>query len=289
MLRTPRLIPMLVLATCAWTQLSAQDPSSCTFYKVQIQAHYTSVYGVNNNGAIVGTYNPTSGSQAAYILKNGTVTAIFYPGAAMTDGFGINDYGAIVGAYVPPGIGTPDYGYEWKNGTFVNITFPGALSTEAFGINIHGVVVGSYQDSSGVFHGFRYSGGKYTRLDYPHAQSTVVSSINNNGVISGAYTDSSNVEHGFTAQNGTFTTIDYPGAANTSVGQVNNNGIVSGTYYDSAFTTWTGFLLENGRFKKISDPAASTETAVNGINDSNILVGNADYSGAGFRADGCVP
>jgi hypothetical protein len=45
----------------------------------------------------------------------------------------------------------------------------------------------------------------------------------------------------------------------------------------------------NGNFIEISDPAASTQTAVNGINDNNVVVGNADYSGVGFRATGCVP
>jgi len=49
-----------------------------------------------------------------------------------------------------------------------------------------------------------------------------------------------------------------------------------------------GFVVVNGNFTEISDPAASTQTAVNGINDNNVLVGNADYSGAGFRATGCV-
>jgi len=287
--RIHRVIPIVVLAAYGWSQSVAQSPSGCTFRKVQIQTDYTSVYGINNKNAIVGTYNPSSSSQAAFILYNKIVTAIFYPGAAMTSGFGINDNGDIVGAYVLPGIGTPDIGFARVNGKFVSISFPGALSTSATGIDIQGRIVGSYQDSSGVFHGFSYFGGIYTAINYPNEPSTIVSTINNNGVIAGAYLDSSNLEHGFIAQSGQFTRIDYPGAANTIVSQVNGNGVIAGTYYDSSFTTWEGFVVVNGRFQKISDPAASTQTAVNGITDNNVLVGNAGYSGAGFLAMGCVP
>src|ERR1700738_1869034 len=110
-----------------------------------------------------------------------------------------------------------------------------------------------------LLHCLLISGGKYTTINHPHQSSTVLSTINNNNVIAGAYTDSANVEHGFTLQNGKVTTIDYPGAANTVVGQVNDNGAIAGTYYDSSYSTWEGFVLRNGTFTKISDPAASTQ------------------------------
>jgi hypothetical protein len=113
---TYRILAALTLTACACTQSPAQAPTGCTFQKVQIKTDYTSIYGINNKGAIVGTYNPTSGSQAAFVLKSGAVTTIYYPGAAMTSGFGINDNSAIVGSYTPPGIGDPYYGFECSNG-----------------------------------------------------------------------------------------------------------------------------------------------------------------------------
>jgi hypothetical protein len=70
---------------------------------------------------------------------------------------------------------------------------------------------------------------------------------------------------------------------------VNDNGVIAGTYYDSSYHMWAGFVDINGTFRKVSDPAAPTETAVDGINNNDVLVGNADYSGAGFKAAGCVP
>ncbi len=286
LIRPSLLILLLGAYSCSW--VAAQSPS-CTFHKVEIKTDYTSVYGINNNNAIVGTYNPSSSSQGAFILKSGIVTTIFYPGAAMTSGFGINDNDDIVGTYVPPGVGAPTYGFKYVNGTFTSLSFPNSIMTSATGINKVGTVVGSYQDSAGVFHGFAYAAGKYTEINVPRESSTVISTINNKGVIAGGYTDSSNVEHGFIGANGKATTIDYPGAANTIVSQVNDNGVIAGTYYDSSYSTWHGFVLVKGNFQTVSDPAEPTQTAVNGINDGDVLVGNADYTGAGFAATGCVP
>jgi len=264
--------------------------NSCTFHKVQIGTHFTSVYGINNNNAIVGTYNPTGGSQAAFILKSGFVTTIFYPGAAMTNGYGINDNQDIVGSYVPPGVGAPTFGFQYVNDTFTSLSYPGgSIMTEAGSINRAGIVVGIYQDSKGITHGYAYFNGKYTPINYPSATATFASTINNKNVIAGGYTDTANIEHGFVWSKGKFTVVDYPGAAETIVTQVNENNVIAGTYYDSTYTTWTGFIEVNGTFQPIIDPLTPTQTAVSGISNSNVLVGNADYSGSGFAATGCVP
>lgn len=82
----PRLVPLLLIAACGLPAVA--QSTTCTFHKVQIKTDYTSVYGINNKNAIVGTYNPTFSSQGAFILQNGAVLTIFYPGAAMTSGFG---------------------------------------------------------------------------------------------------------------------------------------------------------------------------------------------------------
>ena len=283
------------LATIAFALLfsplhSSAQSSTCTFHKVQIGTDFTSVYGINNKGAIVGTYNPNPGTQAAYILKNGVVTTIFYPGAAMTSGFGINDDGDIVGSYTPPGVGAPDYGFEDIKGVFISLSYPGgSIMTSASGINKAGIVVGIYQDNNGITRGFAYFNEKYTTINYPHATATFASTINNKNVIAGGYTDTANVGHGFIWANGKFTVIDYPGAANTILSKVNENGVIAGTYYDSTYSTWTGFIEVNGTFRPIVDPLTPTQTALNGISNANVLVGNADDSGAGFAATGCVP
>ena len=71
--------------------------------------------------------------------------------------------------------------------------------------------------------------------------------------------------------------------------KVNENDVIAGNYYDSTYTTWTGFTEVNGAFQPIIDPLTPTQTAVTGISNGNVLVGNADDSGSGFAATGCVP
>lgn len=289
MLHTTHRIGCALLLVAAASITAFGQASSCTFHKIQIKTDSTLVYGINNKNAIVGTYNPTSSSQAAFVLKSGVVTTIFYPGASRTSGFGINDNGDIVGAWVPPGFNAPNYGFEYVKGVFTSLSYPGSILTSATGINQNDVVVGSYQDSQGIFHGYVYTGGKYVAVNFPGQPSTVLSTINDNGVIAGAYTDSSNVEHGFVRANGKYRTLDYPGAANTIISQVNDNGVVAGTFYDASYSTWQGFVWINGTFSQpISDPATPTQTAVNGINTGNVLVGNASYN-YGFAATACIP
>src|SRR5690242_9497837 len=57
--------------------------------------------GVNDNGIIVGWYNPTSSYDYAFVVKNGKYLSFSYPGAKFTYAAGINKSGQIVGAYSP--------------------------------------------------------------------------------------------------------------------------------------------------------------------------------------------
>src|SRR5262245_55818296 len=181
------LVPLFVLSICGWAQFPTEISVTCNFQAIKIQQDSTWVYGINNAGAIVGTYNPTSGSQSGYVLKNGHVTNITWPGAAFTSGYGISDTGSVVGAYAMD-LFSAEQGFSWTNGNFVNLTFPGSLATYATGININGQIVGSYQDGAGTFHGFLHSATGYVSIDYPGAQSTVVAQINNNGAMVGSFT-----------------------------------------------------------------------------------------------------
>ncbi len=92
-LRTAARLFLLVLAlvSSGLAQSATEAPATCTFRAVQIQTGYTSVYGINNRGVIVGTYNSNSGTQWGYVLKDATVTNIAWPDAAFTSAYGMND------------------------------------------------------------------------------------------------------------------------------------------------------------------------------------------------------
>jgi probable HAF family extracellular repeat protein len=62
-------------------------------------APYTYAYGVNDNGIVVGSYNPASATDYAFALLNGKYVSFQYPGAIGTYAYGINNSGQVVGQY----------------------------------------------------------------------------------------------------------------------------------------------------------------------------------------------
>ena len=77
---------------------------------------------------------------------------------------------------------------------------------------------------------------------------------------------------------GTYTQIDYPEASQTFCLGINSAGDIVGFYISNANGFYHGFLLRSGIFYPIDDPA-TPDTAVQGINDNNQLVGSTEFHG----------
>lgn len=58
----------------------------------------TNVGGINNSGAVVGTYADGSNKTHGFLFSNGVFSNIDFPGATATEVTGINDQGQIVGS-----------------------------------------------------------------------------------------------------------------------------------------------------------------------------------------------
>lgn len=129
-----------------------------TFTPIDLpDAYFTSAFGINNHGDIVGTYWDTKGIPHGFLYANGDFTTIDFPGAIGTVANGINNVGDIVGVYVDAaGI---LYGFLYVGGNFTAIDVDGASVTWPFGINNCGDIVGAYQDATGS-HGFLATQGK---------------------------------------------------------------------------------------------------------------------------------
>lgn len=127
-------------------------------------ATYTELWGQDSAGQIAGRYQDASGIFHAFLLINGNLTSVDFPGAAETaPGFwsfagGFNANGDIASGYCtaePCANLTPnDHGFLLSGGLYTTIDFPGAVLTTAFGLNSLGDVVGGYFDTSGGIHGF---------------------------------------------------------------------------------------------------------------------------------------
>ena len=163
----------------------------------------TLLYGVNDSGALVGSYVDAQGLEHGFMLENGTLTVIDPPGspaspaARDTGATDINDQGQIVGFYADA-TGTY-HGYLYDKGRFTRLDPPGAAdvpnfaTTVPWGINDRGQVVGQYVDAAAVLHGYLWQPGRgFTTIDPPQITSfdfgvpgagTIASDINDRGQI----------------------------------------------------------------------------------------------------------
>lgn len=253
---------MAATAQCKYTTLSIPGATTST------------AEGINDQGAIVGTFTTSTTEQRGFLLFQGKFTHFNFPGAQMTEADDINNNGQIVGDYAN---GTGQHGFIVHNGIFTSISAPSApAQTRALGINDFGTIVGA----AGA-NGFRLSGGKFTTIRFPGSSRTFASGINDSGVIVGSYGDAQGFAHGFMLKNGAFTTINFPGATNTNVFRIDNEGDIVGEY--DIHGDIHAFSLDKGRFLTHDDPNAGISTFINDVNKFDTIVGGyVDAGGHNF-------
>jgi len=253
-----------------------------TFHAIDVPAElgdYTSAYGINNVGAIVGNFLTVQGEFDGFIFQKGDFTDVAVPGAA-PDGRGplndVNDLGQAVGSFNEADTGVVKSFLRTKSGQIKVLpeAAPGAWLTEATGINNAGVVVGFLIDADERYHGFVLREGKYTTYQYPDALRTLFTRINDRGQIVGIQADAEGSRHGFLLQNAVTTSIDVPGAVSTRCTGINHRGDIVG-WYEDADRTAHGFLLQGDKYTDIDFPGAADSAAL-GINNHGVIVGTYD-------------
>ena len=132
------------------------------------------VSGVNSNGDVVGNFSTDQRATfPGFLLHNGKVTILSFPGADITQPTSINDAGVVVGFLSLSVNSNP--AFMWKDGVFSNIKPPDSIP-EPFvfpnKISNSGVVVGTYQPESGAS-SFALDNGTYTKLDAPAGFNTM--------------------------------------------------------------------------------------------------------------------
>lgn len=108
-------------------------------------------------------------------------------------------------------------------------------------------------------------------IDFPGAIATFPLGINDRGDIVGVYEFADFVGHGFIYSKGTFQPIDLPGASQTTPFSINDSRKISGYFQDA--TGVHGFLLQDGHSAQIDYPGLIGQTILNGINNSDHVVG----------------
>jgi probable HAF family extracellular repeat protein len=107
--------------------------------------------GVTPGGTtIVGLTFPVAGQSRGYIVSNGVVSYLDYPGSAFTQAWDVNPVGTIVGQYAGGG---RTHGFYLDASGYVSLDVPNSSMTVARGVNPRGEIVGMYNDAAGA-HGF---------------------------------------------------------------------------------------------------------------------------------------
>ncbi len=105
---------------------------------------FTQAKGINNAGAVVGSFGPGPGlpQQQGFLDQGGTFTTIAVPGSAQTNPLAINDGGEIAGQYNAAGGATR--GFTDIGGVFSDVTGPDGSAFLPVGLNNAGQLVGTF-------------------------------------------------------------------------------------------------------------------------------------------------
>jgi uncharacterized membrane protein len=206
--------------------------------------NFSEAFKINDRGDVVGDYD--DGVTHGFVLSEGVLKTLDFPGADETIAFAINNSRVVVGEWdLLDSLGNvlATHGFIWKDGTFSDVNFPGAANTSLIGINEKGDYVGVWNPGiPGIGHAFLYSNGQFTTFDVPDATYTQANDLNDEGQIVGVYVDANNARHGFLKVQDSFATIDYPGAVFTSAWGINSSGQIVGIHIDSVGSSERGFI-----------------------------------------------
>jgi probable HAF family extracellular repeat protein len=158
-------------------------------------ARDTVVFGINDEGQIVGTVTVNADEHHGFLIDGDTLTIIDVPGARFTFVHGINNAGQIVG-YFRDAAGI-DHGFLKDGETFTAFDLPDGRTPYAYGINDEGQIVGYFIGTTGS-HGFLKDGETFTTFHVPDATHTRAYGINNAGQIVGTSEGATGL-HGFVA------------------------------------------------------------------------------------------
>jgi hypothetical protein len=120
--------------------------SNGDFVVLNLPAPSSQATGINDHGTVVGFLqaSPTDTQSSGFMLQNGKVTELKYPGAKFTQALGVDDSDVVVGFYNDAD-GNPQ-GFRYDRGRYEKIAVPGASSTIVNGINNRGDIVGFFTE-----------------------------------------------------------------------------------------------------------------------------------------------
>ena len=196
----------------------------------------TLLFGMNDNGQIVGEWNDEVGF--IYNMNTQTFTTISYPKANPTYPYAINNAGVVVGQV---DIDASLEGFAMKGKQHMLIEPPGTTVGTAIGISTSGRIVGFASDPTGNLE-FEYANGQYAQVNVGDSP-TQVHGINPAGTaLVGTFVDRHGDFVGFIYNGKKLVPLQYESGAQTTASAMNSAGQVVGTYSFVGAESVHGFL-----------------------------------------------
>ncbi|MFO0899537.1 MAG: hypothetical protein U0836_19085 [Pirellulales bacterium] len=251
----------------------------------------TSVFGINEQGVLSGTFKDAKGVERGFITRGGNSHYVVeYPGAASTVVLGINNLGDVVGGFTDPTGSTLPFYWDGPSTGFHPITLPAGYTGIAAGVNDAGMVVGVATDVNAIDVGFWSSDPKAGTATVektplgPAGTPTVYSDVNESNRIVGEYTDALGRRHGLYGPNVAF---DLPLATGTTLAGINDQGWVVGSVSGmvAGKAVEHGFVYADLTYREIAYPGAIS-TIPSAIANNGTIVGL--FEGPGLLRTGFV-
>jgi hypothetical protein len=237
---TPSLLPVSVCTTHGFTDVNG------TLATLDVPgATSTALYGINDNGDIVGIYTDSNGVVHGFLRRHtGTVTKLDYPGTdcsgctLTTVAMGINKNAKVAGMLYSIFGQNPSDGFTWSGQTFNKVDVQNT-STGLRGISNTGIVVG--QVFSRDFWDGLLKSPTDTDIFYRNRDGSTTGINSNTDIVGydvgqeGYY--AANVEGNEagseTEHQPKYETVEVPGSSLTQPNAINDVGGIAGTYQDS--------------------------------------------------------
>lgn len=266
---------------------------SYSFQKLDInKADETVLVGIAKY-TILGWDQPSEGPPNCYLINGTARVPLADPKGVATYCEGINDLGVVVGYY--ENSANVAIGFTYANGVFTDFSLSnGAPFPLPLAISDIGAITGYYYDVHNNPTGFILKPtGVLATFRIPGMTNIFPVGINKTYQVTIQAFDTGGNLHAFLRRGTSLTELDYPGAALTVVSKLNNQGQIAGTYVDHAAANH-GFVYDSAKaaYYPIDFPGMA-DTALNGINDKQTLVGDfrrvAGSPREGLKAVGSLP
>jgi probable HAF family extracellular repeat protein len=147
-------------------------------------APFSSAYGINDRGEIVGQFRDTYGAYKGFLYNGSSYQTLIPPGATSAAAFGINKTGNVTLQWLDSN--NVDESSVFDGTTYTAVNVPGATGTFADGIDSAGDVVFLWTDSQNNYHSALLLNQKYYKFSNPLCSlGTYAYGINDNKIMVG--------------------------------------------------------------------------------------------------------